>query len=425
MSESEKLTLLSMKMPRRRFLVAFMLAVTLAAGAILERWLIYASMPSSARSDFKVIAQAWNVIYRNYVDRGAIDSSVLAHRAIEAMTDALGDTNHSTFLSKQMLNRADTAMNGKFTGIGIEVETRKNQPVIVAALDGSPALRAGLRPGEIITAVDGHPVAGMRSNQIFNRIAGPAGQAVKLTLRDPRSGRSHDVSVVRSSFKVNNVTWIRIPGTDIAHLRLSLFSDGVAKEFRQALIDIQHQGMTNVILDLRDNPGGVLEESVGIASQFLDKGNVLLEKHADGKITPVPVIPGGVAENVRLAVLINGLSASASEIIAGAMQDADRAKLIGEKTFGTGTVLTQFPLSDGSALLLAVEEWLTPRGRSFWHKHIEPDITVAEGNVIPLRPTTEGSMGADEFRAYGDQQLLFAVDMLEGKKALAQVTEKH
>jgi carboxyl-terminal processing protease len=414
--ENHKLTLLSFRMPRQRFLIALSLAMALAAGAALERWLLLTGMPSNARSDFRLVAQAWNIIYRYYVDRDAIDPSVMAHKSIEAMTDSLEDTGHSTFLNKHMLKRADTAMNGKLTGIGIEVQMKNRQPVIVAALDGSPALQAGLRAGEVIVQVDGKSVTDLPPNQIVERITGPAGQAVKLTVADPRTGRRSEVSITRASFKVNNVTWQPLPGADVIHLRIALFSDGVAKELRTALLAIQQQGFTNVILDLRDNPGGVMDEAISCASQFLSAGNVLLEKHADQKITPVPVEPGGVAQQVSLVVLVNLGSASASEIVAGAMHDARRAKLVGERTFGTGTVLSQFPLLDGSALLLAVEEWRTPSGRSFWHKGIEPDISIPSEDVIPLRPTLERGMTAQELRAYGDQQLLWAADMLQGKR---------
>ncbi len=414
--ENQKLTLLSFRMPRPRFLVTLSLALALAAGALIERWLLYAGIPSGAQSDFRLITQAWNIICRNYVYRDSIDTLLMAHKSIEAITDSLGDAGHSTFLSRQMLKRADTAMTGKFTGIGIEVQPKNGQPVIVAALDGSPAFRAGLRAGEIIVQVDGQSVSRLLPNQIVNRITGPAGQAVILTVLDPRTGRQSDVSIIRASFKINNVSWQQLPGRDMAHLRISLFSDGVAKELRNVLLEIQRQGFTNVILDLRNNPGGVMDEAITAASQFLGAGNVLLEKHADGKITPIPVEPGGVAQKVGLVVLVNGGSASASEIVAGAMHDAGRAKLVGEKTWGTGTVLSQFPLLDGSALLLAVEEWLTPSGRSFWHKGIQPDIAVPSGEVIPLHPASERGMTVAEFQAYGDEQLLAAANILEGKR---------
>jgi carboxyl-terminal processing protease len=184
------------------------------------------------------------------------------------------------------------------------------------------------------------------------------------------------------------------------------------------LLEIKRQGARKIILDLRNNPGGALDEAVGTASQFLASGNVLWEKDAAGKLTPIPVRSGGAALDLPLAVLINGGSASDSEIVAGALHDARRSVLIGETTFGTGTVLSEFQLSDGSALLLAVEEWLTPSQRSFWHKGIDPDIRVTlppEGTI--LRPTMERELTEGEIRSAGDAQLLRAIAWLTEKEA--------
>jgi carboxyl-terminal processing protease len=169
---------------------------------------------------------------------------------------------------------------------------------------------------------------------------------------------------------------------------------------------------------LRNNPGGALDEAVGTASEFLKTGNVLWEKNARQIITPVPVRAGGVATEIPLAVLINGASASDSEIVAGALHDGHRAKLVGETTLGTGTVLTQFQLSDGSALLLAVQEWLTPNKVSFWHRGIEPDVKVGLSPEDILRPSAEREMTAAQLRASRDAQLLKAIEILtrEDKK---------
>jgi carboxyl-terminal processing protease len=209
------------------------------------------------------------------------------------------------------------------------------------------------------------------------------------------------------------VTWQQLPGTTIAHLRITAFSQGISQELQKALTDIQKQGMTAVILDLRNDPGGLLDEAVNTASQFLSSGNVLEEKNAQGRITPVPVKPKGMATDLPMVVLINGGTASAAEITAGALQDAHRATLVGETTFGTGTVLNEFHLSDGSALLLATEEWLTPAGRVIWHKGIAPDVTVSlPANTAPLIPEAERGMTTDQLHASGDEQLLRAMDVL-------------
>jgi carboxyl-terminal processing protease len=290
--------------------------------------------------------------------------------------------------------------------------------VVVAPIDGSPAQQAGVRPGDVILQVNGQSVSGLSLAQISSRISGEAGQPVALTVMNPRDKRKRKLNIARASIKLNNVSWRRLPGTDIAHVRIALFSDGEAGDLRKALLEIKRQGIHSIILDLRNNPGGALDEAIGTASQFLASGNVLWEKDGGGKFTPIPVQPGGAAPDLPMAVLINGGSASDSEIVAGALHDTRRAVLIGERTYGTGTVLSEFPLADGSTLLLAVEEWLTPSKRSFWHRGIEPDIRVAQPPETPiLRPATERELTGSELRASSDAQLLRAIACLTEKKA--------
>jgi len=414
----EKLSWLSFRWPRIGFLMALGLVLAVGAGVLLDRGLLLNGIPSDAAGDFRLMAQAWNLIDHYYVDRAAVRHTAMTYAAISAMTDSLGDTNHSTFLSRAQVKRAGWAVQGTLVGIGIEIQTKDHQAVVVTPIDGSPAQQAGVRPGDVILQVNGRPVNGLSLGQVSSRIAGEAGQPVVLTVANPQDRRKRDINIARASIKLNNVSWQRLPGTDIAHVRIAMFSDGEAGDLRKALLNIQQQGMRGLILDLRNNPGGALDEAIGTASQFLASGNVLWEKDAAEKLTPVPVQSGGAAPNLPMVVLINGGSASDSEIVAGALHDAQRAVLIGESTFGTGTVLSEFPLADGSALLLAVEEWLTPNKRSFWHKGIEPDIRVAlppDGMI--LRPTTERELSEEEIRASGDTQLLRAIAVLTKQEA--------
>jgi carboxyl-terminal processing protease len=209
------------------------------------------------------------------------------------------------------------------------------------------------------------------------------------------------------------VKWLRMPGTKVAHVRIATFSKGVGQDLRKALAEVEEEKLAGLILDLRNNPGGLLEEAVKTASQFLSSGNVVLEKDARGQVSPVPVLPGGLATTIPMVVLINGGTASASEIVAGALQDDHRATLVGEKTFGTGTVLEPFSLADGSALLLATKEWLTPAGQVIWHKGISPDVPVPLlPQVNPLFPEREKGMTAGQLRESKDAQLLRALDLL-------------
>jgi carboxyl-terminal processing protease len=413
----QKLKLLSFRI-RRRFLAALALALALSGGAALERWVLMTGIPPDATDDFRLMAQAWKIIDTSYVDRPAIRHNAMRAGAINGMTEALGDNGHSVYLTASESRKAGAAMEGKLNGIGVEIQTRDHQAVVVAPIDGSPAQQAGVRAGDVILQVDGHPVTGMPLSHVSARLSGEAGQPVALTLFNPSDGRRRELKIVRAAIKINNVSWQRLPGTDLAHVRIAMFSDGETADLRKALLEIKSQGLRGIILDLRNNPGGALEEAVGTASQFLKTGNVLWEKSARQIITPVPVRAGGAAADTPLAVLINGASASDSEIVAGALHDGHRAVLVGETTLGTGTVLTQFQLSDGSALLLAVQEWLTPNKVSFWHRGIEPDVKVSLSPEDLLRPSAEREMTPAQLRSSRDAQLLKAIEILtqEGKK---------
>ena len=410
--QDQPLTLFSMRV-RRRFALALLLVATLSAGASLERWVLMTGIPADSAGDFRLMAQAWEIIDRYYVDRPAVRHAVMAAGAINGMTEALGDTGHSVYLTASEAKKAGAAVQGKLNGIGVEIiQSTNHQTVVVAPMDGSPAQQAGVRPGDVILQVDGHSVAGLPLSHISARMSGEAGKPVALTVLNPSDGRRREIKVIRAAMKVNHVTWQRLPGASLAHVRIAMFSDGVTSDLRKALLEIKAQGLHGIILDLRNNPGGALEEAIGAASQFLKSGNVMWQKNARGIITPVPVEPGGVATNLPMVVLVNRFSASDSEIVAAALHDARRATLVGETTTGTGTVLTEFQLSDGSALLLAVQEWLTPNKVSFWHRGIEPDVKISLSPEALLRPGLEHEMTSKQLHASGDAQLLKAIELL-------------
>jgi carboxyl-terminal processing protease len=393
------------------------LSLGLIGGAIIGCGLLIAfapdTIPAGAEPNFRLMAEAWNTIQRVYVDRGAVKPQVMTYGAISGMVDALGDTGHSRFLTPEMLKQERNLARGKFEGIGAEVQMKNGQLVIVAPIDGSPAQKAGLKPGNIILKVDDQDVSGLPLDQAVDRILGPAGTRVKLTILNLKTTMTKDITLTRASITVQNVTWRPLPGTSAAHLRIATFSKGVAEILRKTLLTVEKERAAGLILDLRNNPGGLYDEAVSVASQFLSSGNVLLEKNALGKIKPIPVRPDGVATSLPLVVLINAGTSSGAEIVAGALQDAHRAKLIGEKTFGTGTVLETFSLSDGSALMLAVEEWLTPAGTVIWHHGISPDVIVnLPPEATPLLPVTERELTAEELRQSQDVQLLRALDLL-------------
>lgn len=377
------------------------------------------SLPSDkisddVKSDFQLMAEAWNSIHTHYVDRAAIKPRPLTYGAISGMVDALGDTGHSTFLSPQMIKEEEDFTAGEYKGIGAEIRMKAGHVVIVAPLDGSPAQKAGLQPGQIIIAVDGEDITGLSLFQAVKRISGPAGTKVALKILDPGTGQIREVTLERAAIKMNNITWHWLPGTRIAHLRIAGFSQGVTKDLKQALKPIKTDGLKGLILDLRNNPGGLLAEAVSTASQFLSGGNVVLEKNVKGQITDISVEKGGLARHIPMVCLVNGGTASGAEIVAGALQDHRRAELVGTTTFGTGTVLENFPLSDGSALLLAVQEWLTPDGHTIWHKGITPNLVISlppEGS--PVFPEEERNMTPQQLKDSKDAQLLEAIDLID------------
>lgn len=399
------------------FLVLSVFAFGLAGGVMLDRYVTVASAAplnaDSSRPNTDLILQAWQVLDRNYVDRTAIEKKRLTYGAITGMVDSLGDTGHTTFLSPQMLQQHQNYTAGEFEGIGAQVEKRGDHVVITASMDDSPALKAGLKPGDMILRVDGEDVTGKSVEYVIGKIIGPAGTQVTLVILDGQDSSEREMTLTRAKIRVNSVTWAQVPGTTIGVVRISGFSEGISNGLKKALQEMQAQKMTGVVLDLRNNPGGLLSEAVTTTSQFLARGNVLLEKDAAGKIQEVKIEAGGLATDLPMTVLINYGSASASEIVAGALQDANRAKLIGETTFGTGTVLNSFGLADGSALLVATQQWLTPNGRVIWHQGIKPDDKISlPAGVSPLTPSYLKTMDVNAFQGSRDVQLQRAVQWL-------------
>ncbi len=408
-------------MNNSRGVVAWLLPflIGLLAGVAMQHYIIFDPVPSSvisknAMPDFKLMAEAWNAIDENYVDRASVKPRSMAYGAITGMVNSLGDTGHSSFLNPEMVQAEQTIEQGKFAGIGAEVQKKDNQIVIVAPMDGTPAQKAGLHPGDIIVKVDGIDTAGLSLQETVRKILGPAGSRVTLTIRDPKTEKMKEIVITRANISIRSVTWHMLPGTTIAHLRIALFSKGTSYDMEGVLSYIEQRGATGLVLDLRNDPGGLLDMAVGVASQFLKTGPVLQEKNAKGDIRMVPITSGTRKCDLPMVVLINIGTASASEIVAGALQDAGRATIVGETTFGTGTVLNDIPLSDGSAVMLAVMEWLTPKGRTIWHKGITPDVPVPlPGHASPLVPAAEDGITSAELRASRDQQLMRAIDVLE------------
>ena len=398
----------------------------MVSGGIAIGWMCAIGCASRAGLNLPLMGQAVAVIERNYVDRSALERTSMTYGAINGMVNALGDTGHSTFLSPEMVAELKNQERGEFKGIGVEIRMKGNRIVIVAPLDQSPAQKAGLLAGDTIIKVDNQDISGWTLDRVVARITGPAGTTVHLTVLASNSNRTREVTVTRASIRIHEVVWAQLPGTEFAHLRIASFNGAVAKDLRAALQQIRANRMQGIVLDLRNNPGGILDDAIGCASEFLSGGNVLLVKGANGKITPEPARKGGLATNIPIVVLVNQGSASAAEIVAGALRDSRGAQLIGETTFGTGTVLGEFRLADGSALLLAIQEWLTPKGESFWHKGITPQIQVSlPEDTPPLLPENERTMTPDQLQSCADHQLLRAIEVLNSEPVRASLPSDH
>jgi carboxyl-terminal processing protease len=363
------------------------------------------------KADYELIQQAWDDIQTKYVDQSVVSPQLLAYGAISGMVDSLGDTGHSVFLTPAEVQQENQAIAGKLDGIGAEVSEKNGNVVVVAPIDGSPAQKAGLQSGDIILKVDGTAVTGVQD--AVTRIRGTPGTSVTITILNP-AGTTLDMTIVRAEIKINSVVWQMLPGTTIADLRISSFSDGTSAALDTALAAIKAQGATAIVLDLRDNPGGLLNEAEGVASRFLTGGDVLEEKDINGNIKKDAVLSNVTKTDLPMTVLVNGGTASAAEIVSGALQDRGRAKVIGQNTFGTGTALVGYSLTDGSEVVLGVSEWLTPSGKSIWHTGLTPDTVVALATgVSPLLPEAINGMTAAQLQASGDTQLLDAINLLQ------------
>jgi carboxyl-terminal processing protease len=363
---------------------------------------------------FDLIGQAWAILHQDYVGADELDDKALAYGAIEGLTNAVGDTGHTSFLTPE--ERADRAeeLSGSYVGIGVRIDVAQDgSPLIVSVFKDSPAAAAELQPGDIIVSVDGRATAGHDLDEVSGWIRGEAGTTVRVTIRHTGDGPDRELSIVRAQVTVETVSWAMVPGTSTAVLRLEEFSHGAADAVKSALGDIKAAGADRVVLDLRGNPGGYVDEAVGVASQFLTSGNVFVERDAAGKETDHPVSPDGAATDLPLVVLIDAGTASSAEIVSGALQDAGRAELIGVTTFGTGTVLGEFELADGSALRVGTVEWLTPKGRRIWHEGIVPDVAVERADdVRPILPDDLRTMTAVQAGSLTDPQLARALSVV-------------
>jgi carboxyl-terminal processing protease len=372
------------------------------------------AVPSSLPPEFATYTEAWKILQDNYVDPAALDPQKLTYGSINGLVDAVGDTGHTRFLTPDEVKNEHSSLSGEVVGIGALMNVDQGAPIIQSVIPGGPAERAGLRSGDRVLTVDGTSTDGLTLDDVVSRIRGDAGTTVRLSILHAGETAPVEFSIVREKVTVPAVSWSTIPGTTLADIRLEEFSNGSAKQVRDAIVAARQAGATGIVLDLRGNPGGYVGEAVDIASEFLTGGVVYQQRDKSGKVQTEPVKPGGQATDIPLSVLVDLGTASSAEIVAGALQDAGRGKLVGQKTFGTGTVLNEFSLNDGSALLVGTVEWLTRDGRQIWKHGIEPDIAVEStppGKIVT--PSELSALGSGGLATSGDAPLLKAIELLK------------
>lgn len=393
-----------------RLLVFGALLVATAAGAFyVGRSQSPATLQEGDRESLELYAEALDVVRDDYVDQGAIDPQKQTYGAIEGMLGTLGDKGHTRFLTPEEREQNQAGLSGSYVGIGVQLEPRGDEVVVTSPIEGSPAEEAGVETGDVILAVDGKEVRDENVSGIASRVKGPEGTRVELTVL--RDGDRRVFDLERAEIDSPAVSWARVPGGDVAHVALSSFSDDAAEEIRTAFGEAREAGAGRFVLDLRGNPGGRLDQAVETAGFFLEPGSIAyVREDASGEREEIEVEGEPGLTDAPLVVLVDEGSASSSEILAGALRDNNRATVVGETTFGTGTVLSEFELDDGSSILLGVAEWLTPDGDFIRESGIEPDVKVAEDEGAVSPSDVDGLSREEALRR--DEQLRVALEEL-------------
>lgn len=383
----------------------------LLGGLILGGWLGWyalegdaASDKSSIYQDLRLFSDVLNIVQDNYVDK--VESKKMIYGAISGMLRELDP--HSSFLKPEDYKELQIETEGKFGGIGIEITMRDGVLTVVAPLEGTPADRAGIQVNDKIIRIDDQSTQEMSLMEAVQKMRGPKGTKVKLTIMRNGERKPIEVELTRETISIRSVR-SRLLEKGYGYVRIVSFQSDTSNELRKALeqLDSKGEALQGLILDLRNDPGGLLDQAVEVADEFLDEGlivytggrlegqNMRFEAHKNNKPRTFPIV-----------VLVNGGSASASEIVAGALQDHKRAVIVGEQTFGKGSVQTVIPLRDGAAIRLTTALYYTPSGRTIQAKGIEPDVLVK-------REKREGSEG-DTRQPIKEKDLLRHMDAPPG-----------
>lgn len=348
--------------------------------------------------DFSIFWKTWDIVNGKY--DGKVDPSKLLYGAIKGMVNSLDDP-YTVFMDPEETKQFEQELSGSISGIGAEVGIKNNLLSVITPLKGSPAEKAGLRAGDVISKIDDEETIDMNLNEAVMKIRGKEGTKVKLTII--RDGKEEVFEIERAKITIESVKW-EIKSGNIGFIEISRFDEDTAQKLREAENELISKGVKGIVLDLRNNPGGFLDSSIDVTSEFLKSGVVVIEKRTDGSDEHKFSASGKgkyTSEKTPLAILVNEGSASASEIVAGALQDHGRGVLIGEKTFGKGSVQEIEEAGQGTTLRITIAHWFTPKGRTIDKEGLKPDIEV--------------KMTDEDFNADRDPQLDKALEYIKSK----------
>ena len=346
--------------------------------------------------EFETFWDVWKLLSRKYVDLPLSETS-LFYGAVKGMVDSLGDP-YTVFLDPEMYGEFAQDLEGSFEGIGAEIGIKHGQLVIIAPLPGSPAEKAGVLPGDFVLEIDGKITTGITLDSAVRNIRGEGGTPVVLTMYRNGFEEPQEFSITRGTINVQSVTY-EFLDNNIAYIEIAQFNDDTLELFNDAVNAIRERQPEGIIVDLRNNPGGYLHAAVAVASEWIEDDIVVIEKFSDGRARRYPSTGRPDLEGFETVVLVNEGSASASEIVAGALQDYGEAELVGKKTFGKGSVQTLEELPDGSALKITVAKWLTPKERNINEEGVDPDFVI--------------SLTEEDFSNDVDPQLEKAVELIQ------------
>ena len=330
--------------------------------------------PEELAEAFMPFWESWELLQKNFVDQ-PLDTQDLVYGATKGMMRATGDT-HTGYMTPEEQEVMEADVSGELEGIGAEVDTRGEFITVVSPLPGSPAEAAGLHPGDLIIKVDGENVRGLESFSVISRVRGPAGSTVNLTIS--REGHPELLEFEIERYKITiPMVESKLLASGLGYVKINQFGGHTVRELKTQLTALSATKPPGLIIDLRNNPGGLLEAGIQVASQFIADGPVMIERMQDGSERVYQSIPGGLATKIPLVVLINQGSASASEIVASAVQDHERGVIVGQTSYGKGSVQTWLDLSEGNgAVRITYARWLSPDGRSIHGEGVKPEVEV-------------------------------------------------